>query len=352
MRNHSCRIPVLVVVPLLTLVACTSAVDGAAPVLLSPAVSVTSRFSADAVHLYGGIITLQTVQGTYNASCKNPSGSGNFSSGTEWYVPIGSYASVPNDWSGAAMTGLQLDLVENGSSSCTLTVQALSYSCASCSGTSYTTAGGSTMALGTSYAATPLTFTPPALAGAQNQDGDPFYANFDTTAVAPWSTNPTINVLVSNDPSLATMGSTTATYTAYNGSTILSYVAPPDYTVTSGSTTAAATVDGNETVTAVSGGVYLAYTATPANSSAGCVYTTTAPTQTNAGIGTAFGTGTACPTSGDQSWATPFHTTFIDASNFVSVGNTLPKTGYVIFQNKTSGVSSYEQVAFTFNAGP
>ena len=332
--------------------ACTTMVEEAAPVFMEPATNVDSRFGADYVQLHGGNITFQSLQGTYNASCKNPSGSGNIASGTEWYVPIGGYASVPNDWSSNPMTGLQLELVENGSSSCVLTVHALSYTCASCSGTSYTTAAGSTMALGASYAGTPLTFTPPALAGGQNQDGDPFYANFDISAIAPWSANPTINILVSNTASLATTGSATATYTAYNGSTSLTYVAPPDYTVNVGSTTAAVSVDGTEAVTAVSGGISLSYGSTPASSSAGCVYTTTAPTQTNAGIVTAFGSGTACPTSGDQSWATPFHTMFIDASNFISVSNTLPKTGYIILQNTSNGVSSYEQVAFTFNAAP
>ena len=42
----------------------------------------------------------------------------------------------------------------------------------------------------------------------------------------------------------------------------------------------------------------------------------------------------------------------LDASNFITVGETLPQTGYILLQNTVSGVSSYEQVAFTFNAAP
>ena len=90
----------------------------------------------------------------------------------------------------------------------------------------------------------------------------------------------------------------------------------------------------------------------PASSAAGCVYTTTKPTQTSAGIAAAFEGGTACPTSGDQSWASPFQTMFIDASNFVSIGDTLPETAYLLFQNTSNGVSSYELVTFAFNAAP
>ena len=452
-----------------------------------PTVDVTSHFSPDYTHLVGGTITFQTLQGTYNGSCKNPSVAGNYASGTEWYAPIGGYASVPKDWSGATMTGKLLDLVKNASSSCQLTVQALSYTCASCGGTSYTLQPSSTVTLTTTFAGSAVTFTPPALSGGQNQDGDPFYANFYISAAAPWTSNPTIYVLVSNDPSLAVTGSVTASITSYNGSTSTTYVAPPDYAVNIGSTTAAVTagytalsrtswvvsasatavggspasalawaIDGSLTtrwstgafqavgqwfevnlgsvqsfnqitmncttsptdyirgytvsvsndgvswgsavftgtgtnylVTAifpqqtaqyirvtstanssanwwsidefnvysaanvaatVSGGIALTYGSTPASSSAGCVYTTTAPTQTNAGIAAAFAAGTACPTTGDQSWASPFHTMFIDASNFVSVGNTVPATGYIILQNTSSGVSSYEEISYTFTS--
>ena len=133
-----------------------------------------------------------------------------------------------------------------------------------------------------------------------------FYANFSITAIAPWSANPTIDVLVSNDPSLATSGSTTASYAAYNGSTSVAYVPVPDYTVDSGSTTAAAVVDDGQKVTVVSGVIALAFGSQP--STGGCVWTTTEPTQTNAGIVSAFQGGTPCPNSGDESWATPYHT--------------------------------------------
>ena len=116
-----------------------------------------------------------------------------------------------------------------------------------------------------------------------------------------------------------------------------------------GLTTAAVTVDGTEALTSVSGYIYVADTSTPGTS---CVYTTTAPTLTNAGIVTAFGTGTACPNTGDQSWTASAATMKIDASNFISNGQTLPKSAYIIFQNTQNYVSSYELVTFTFNAAP
>ena len=313
---------------------------------LQPSTNVTSRFSADYESEHGGTITFQTIQGTYNGSCGNPAGSGDFSAGTEWYVPIGGYAGTPTDWNGSPMTGLQLALVEDGSASCVLTVQALSYTCASCGGTSYTSAASPPIPLGAMFASSPAAFAPPSLPGSQNRESEPFYANFFISATAPWSASPTISILLSDNPG------ETASYATYNGGTSLTYAAPPDYTVNVGSTTAAVTVDQTETVVTVSGGLFLSYGSVPASSAAGCVYTTTEPTQTNAGIVAAFESGTPCPTSGDQSWASPFYSMFIDASNFVSVGDTLPETAYILFQNTSSGVSSYEQVAFTFNAAP
>ena len=171
--------------------ACTT-VSGAEPAatLLQPASSVTSRFSADYENTHGGSLTFQTIQGTYNASCNDPAGSGDFSAGTEWYLPIGGYAGTPVDWNGAPMTGAHLALVENGSASCALTVYALSYTCAACGGTSYTSAASTPIPLGTSFAGSPATFTPPALMGGQDQA--PFYANFYISAIAPWTTSPTI----------------------------------------------------------------------------------------------------------------------------------------------------------------
>src|SRR5580658_3102022 len=100
---------VFATIGLLAASACTTeVVEEPAPVFVQAATNVASRFSADYTHLVGGNITFQTVQGTYNASCKNPAG-GTFTAGTEWYVPIAGFASTPNDWSGAAMTGLQLE---------------------------------------------------------------------------------------------------------------------------------------------------------------------------------------------------------------------------------------------------
>ena len=212
----------------LALVAVAACATFAEPPLLpgtTPIVIVDNRFTPDYVHLVGGNITFQTLQGEYNGYCKNPGATGDFAAGTRWYAPIGGYAFVPNDWSGASMAGELLSLVKNGPTNCTLTVYALSYTCTSCGG-SYTLQASTPVSLTTTtYATMPVTFTPPTLDSGVNQSGDPFYANFEISALAPWTSNPTITVLVSNDPTLAS-GSTTASITYFNGSTSTTYVPP------------------------------------------------------------------------------------------------------------------------------
>ncbi|MDB4990889.1 MAG: hypothetical protein JWN04_6067, partial [Myxococcaceae bacterium] len=206
-----------------------------------------------------------------------------------------------------------------GDTACTLAITDIHTS------TDGTLAGSAPIALGTSY-------------GTARSFGSPikFYANAKLSAVT-YTSNFTLSLLFSDDATAAT-ASNTATYAVVTATAAGQSVPAPNYTLDV--TGVNVTTDINKAVQSVTGN--LAFTA-GSNTGDYYVLVSGSVADTYAAINTAY-------TSGSQvAMATSVAASALLA-NGVSLTSSVVRT--VIIGKTTSGVTSYEKFAITFNGPP
>jgi len=256
--------------------------------------------------------SLLEVNGTYGGSCLQRSGS--------WSVGVGGFSNLTNS---------ALSVIKNDTS-CSLSMSSLRFGTVP-SNTLYSPA--SALSLGSSYAGNGSAI--------KDNPGNPVavYVNGRITPDLSFSSNFTIQLVYSDDPSLAT-GSKSASYGIAQSTVSGGTVTPPDYTLSL--TNLAIEVDAGDVVLSTSGTGDLTDVVTTGQLYA-ITSTSLGASPTLAEVDADFAGATQYAISG----ANPS----IPAARFNLVGADLTSgvTRNLIVQNLQSGTASYERFLITFN---